>query len=470
VDGDPRRLTDKFTSCCITEGTGTRANCRRVPALAALLLIHCAAATAGTWAISQKIPLGTQIVRILPDPQGTLVYAIDSKNSNLLCVDLPSGSVRKTLYVGEDPTDFDIDETGGVLYVANKGPGTGLPGSWRIGVVALTNQTLVNSYITSVDAVNVTSGKAGRLYYNSGFDYLNGGDVHALNTETGADLGSFGVIKTKMVIFTNKALLFGQYTYTGNLGAMGAFNVSDDTITLTDSIDYSPYPYGWDYDNYSLSGDNKFLAYGEILFNPTNFTDQIGQFPEQVYALNHDGSVAFGQTSIWDTTTFAAHGNATQIVPMPFSTTIMAFDDKQTVLYAFNTADQCLYSMEPCTQNGIPFRWLTSFGLGTNDAVESQDPDQDGFTNLQEWLLDSNPTIPTPAFLIQWIPAYDVMAGKTSPRRWYGLQRSATVGFGAGYTAYEAQGTGTNLVFDVTADVLVHQFPWAFYRLQPHVY
>ena len=441
---------------------------RATPMLVGFLLISCVVANGATWAISQKIPLGTGVVRILPDPHRPWVYAIDRQNSEILFVNLQTGSVQNEIYVGKDPTDCDIDATGNFLYIANKGPGTGLPGSWRIGVVALTNQALVTSYTPSVEAVNVTAGRSGLLYYNAGFDLWNGGDAHSLNTDTGTDLGSFAGVKTRMVISADKKRLFGQYIYEGNLGAMGDFDVSSNQINLVDSIDYSPYPYGWDYDNYSISGDSHYLAYGEVLFNPTNFTDQIGQFQEQVFALNYDGTVAFGQTSIWDTTTFSIHGNATQITSMPFATTIMAFDSQTNALYAFNSTDNSLYIIEQTTMHGIPFRWLARYGLGTNDTVEAQDPDNDGLNNLQEWVQDSNPTNPTPAIRLEWMSAPHLNVQNTSAARWYELQQTTNLLSTNWQVVSQLQGSGSNLVFDVTADRSLHTI--AFYRLRPKVY
>jgi DNA-binding beta-propeller fold protein YncE len=435
---------------------------------AGILLAGCGAATGATWTISQKLPLGTNVVRILPDPNRPWVYAINRVGSEILFVDLQTASLRRSIYVGKDPSDFDIDSTGNLLYIANKGPGTGLPGSWRIGVVELTNQTLVTSYLTSVVAENVTAGRHGRLYYNSGFDNWNGGDAHSLNTDTGVDLGSFAVIKTHMAIFSEKTHLFGQYTYYGNLGAMGNFDVSSDNIALSDTQYYSPYPYGWDYDNYSLSGDNHYLAYGRILFNPTNFSDQIGLFPEQVYALNGDGTVAFGLASIWDTTTFPIHGDAARITAMPFATTVMAFESRKNVLYAFNPGDDSLCAIEQTTTHGIPFRWLSCYGLSTNDSVEAQDPDGDGYTNLEEWLLDSNPTNQTPRFRLEWDARFQVRVWNTSPLRWYELQRRTNLLAATWQPTAKQQGSGSNLVFDVSADR--NLFPSAFYRIRPTVY
>jgi hypothetical protein len=435
-----------------------------------LLLIVNVAARGASWAVSRNIPLGVSVTRVAADPHRPWVYAIDRQDSNILFINLTTGTVGKTLYVGQDPSDCDIDSSGNFLYVANKGSGTGLPGSWRIGVIALSNQTLVTSYITSVVAEHVTAGRAGILYYNAGYLW-NSGDAHALDTTTGTDWGTFAIVKTRMVILSNKSRLFGQYTYTGNLGAMGDFDVSTNPITLVDSIEYSIYPYGWDYDNYSLSGNDQYLAYGQILFNSTNFMDQIGLFQEQVYALNYDASIAFGQTGIWDTTTFPIHGDATMITNMPFASTIMTFDSGTNVLYAFNSTNNSLCVIEPSTSNGIPLRWLQQHGLGTNDSVETQDPDHDGYTNLQEWLLGSDPTnsaSPATAFQLQWLAGSHLAVQATSPARWYELQRTYDLVSSPWQPVSVLEGTGSNLVFDVTTDM--SQQKKAFYRLRPKVY
>ena len=128
-----------------------------------LLLIVNVAARGASWAVSRNIPLGVSVTRVAADPHRPWVYAIDRQDSNILFINLTTGTVGKTLYVGQDPSDCDIDSSGNFLYVANSGPGTGLPGSWRIGVVTLSNQALVTSYVIPVVAENVTAGRAGTL-------------------------------------------------------------------------------------------------------------------------------------------------------------------------------------------------------------------------------------------------------------------------------------------------------------------
>lgn len=436
--------------------------------LTCVAVFLCRSAMGSTWSVSGKIALGTAVVRVMADPHRPCVYAIDRANSDILFIDPATQSVIKKIYVGQDPTDLDIDSTGDFLYIANKGPGTGAPGSDRIAVINLNTQTKTTSYILPAKAVNVTAGRNGRLYYNSGYDLWNSGDAHTLNTATGSDLGSFAGIKSRMVISSDKTRLYGQYIYDGNLGQMGVWDVSGDQAKLVDSLRYSPYPYGWDYDNYCLSGNDHRLVYGPVLFNASNLLDQIGLFREQIYALNYDGSVAFGANSIWDSTTFELHGDATKITNLPFATTIMTFDNNAGVLYAFNSSDNSLYVIEQTTTHGIAHRWLAKYGLSTNDTVETQDFDNDGLTTLQECILDSNPTNSTPSFTIQILPDGCLSVSDTSASRRYELQRTDNLVSGSWETISEIQGSGSNLLITVTEDISLH--PLGLYRLRAKIY
>ncbi|HTS19428.1 MAG TPA: BACON domain-containing carbohydrate-binding protein [Verrucomicrobiae bacterium] len=320
--------------------------------LAFLLGAHTC--TAAAWQIETSIALGSSnVVQVLADPARPYVYAIDRGNSQVLFIDLNAGVVSKRLYVGQDPTSCDIDATTNSLYVANKSVGTGLPGSYQIAVVDLGTQTKTTAYVIAtdyinsslVDAVNVTAGRQGRLYYNSGNDIWNYGAVGSIDTTSGTDLGIFNAIKTRMVISSDKTRLYGQHIYEGNLGEMGVFDVSTDSNQLVDHLEYPPYGsnYGWGPDNYCLSGDNQYLAFGDIYFDATNLSMQYGVFDEYIYALNYEGTVAFGESAIWDTTSFAVNGAATKIQDLPFTTTVMTYDYAHDLLYAMNPADSKLY-------------------------------------------------------------------------------------------------------------------------------
>ena len=305
---------------------------------------------------SSKIPLGVNIVQIQDDPSRFAVYAIDSDHGQILFVDTRSLSVTKSLSVGQNPTSCDIDESGNTMYVANRGSGT--PSTYRISLVDLDTQTVVTNLVIPGGylPVNVVAGRQGRLYYNSGYAVWNDGLGRALDADTGDDLGAIASIKTMMLTSPDKSRLYGQYVYTPNLGQMGVWDISTDAITQTDSRRYSPYSdnYGWAYDNYSMSDDGRYLAYGPSLFSSTNLACQYGVFPEAVYALSFDGSRAYGATSVWDTTTFATLGAAVATQPMPFSCNVMRVDRKDGLLYAFNHSDLSLYILG--STNGISER------------------------------------------------------------------------------------------------------------------
>lgn len=409
------------------------------------------------------------MVRVLPGTVRPEIYAVDRANSQILFIRLSDRSIQK-LYVGKDPTDLDLDPSGRILYVSNKGPGTGAPGSDRISVVNLDGDTPAQtaSWIMPVVAQFVTAGRPGRIYFNAGIDNWNFGDAHAVDSQSGADLGTFALIKTRMVISSDKTRLYGQYVYEGNLGEMGVFDVSGDTIRLIDRLRYPPYlqNYGWGVDNYCISANDRVLGYGPVLFNATNLVDQIGILPEQVGALNSDGTVAFGQSKIWDTTTFPIRGDATAIGSLPFTTTVMAYDRVTDRLFAFNVGDNSIHIVTKVTAHGIPLPWLTSYGLPTDDAAENADSDSDGYTNLQEWNLDSNPKQTTEPLRLDVTGLGRFRVSSSVASRQYTLE-IADSAFRNWATLSSKVGDGQPLEFNVDQAVILNGATFLRVRVNP---
>src|SRR5262249_28404271 len=124
--------------------------------------------------------------------------------------------------------------------------------------------------------------------------------------------------------------------------------------------------------------------------------------------------------------------------------------------------------IEQTTAHGIPFSWLTYYGLPTNDGVETLDLDGDGYTTLQEWLLDTNPTNAAPGLTLTMGANLTVTVQSTSPRRTYELQRTTALAPPTWQVLGQLQGTGGDLVFDVSASR--SQYPKAFYRVRPKLY
>ena len=365
---------------------------------------------AALWRSTASISMGTNTVTALRhDPDRPFVYALDRENHQVLFISLEEFRVAHRLYVGKRPSSLDIDATGRFLYVGNEGVGTGLPGSFQIAEIDLENQAKLRHFTVSAGLIhnsplraeNVTCGREGIVYFNSGYHVWNSGYAGAIDTTTGEDEGGMPAIKSPMVISSDKNTLYGQYIYTGNLGEMGAFDVTLPTAVAVDSFRYSPYPYGWDYDNYSLSADDQKLVLGYVLFNAKTLADQLGLFPEMIYALNYDGSVAFGSAAIWDTSSFSINGDATRLQDQPVQSKIMRYDPARGVLWAANLTGTSIHSIEPCSQGGIPFRWLRKFGLETANIIETMDTDADGYTLWQEWALDEDPGKPTVPYRLE---------------------------------------------------------------------
>ena len=400
------------------------------------------------WKATERTELENQIVWFVVDVARTRVYALDRANSYLLIASLNEHRVIKKVYVGKDPSDADIDPSGKLLYIANKGPGTGAPGSNRIGVVDLETLEPVASWILPSAIENLSAGREGRLYYNSGFD-ASYGLAYSVDSQNGNVLEHIGYIKTRMVISRDKLRLYGQRIYDGNLGEMGVFNVSADPVSLIGQLGYpgygNSYGWGWPYfNNYSLSGNDKLLGFGSVIFNATNLVDQIGLLPEHVFALNYDGSIAFGEFGIWNTLTFKEHGDPARIGDMPFPSRIMRFSVEDNTLYAFNPLDRSIHRVEEVTPGGVPLRWLRTHGLSSTNGVELSDPDNDGLNVLQEWIMNSDPNAASEPLRIR-LSGRDLVAERTSPGRSYTIEQSEDLRSGWTRIA-QRQGTGTNLV------------------------
>jgi hypothetical protein len=334
------------------------------------------------WAVRDSIPLDAVIVDLVKDPARPFLYAVNRTGSEVLFIDLELKTI-KSIYVGKLPTGLAMNEAGDKLYVANTGPGTGTPGGYQIAVVDLNTQTKTHHFLTSQQPVNLAMGAGQRLYYNrgtweNGNIHNSGGNLGVINlaTETEVTPASYYQIKSRMVMNPAKTKLYGQYVYDGNLGEMGVFDVETTTVFKLDRHPYSPYPYGWDYNNYSISGDGKRLAYGKVLFNANNLVIQYGVFSELIQGLNHDGSVAFGTNSIWDTTTFGSTGNATKLLQHGLASPLMHYDNAGKRLYAFTPNDYSIKILD--TVEPVP---------------AASDTDKDGLSDAEEATLGTDPTL-----------------------------------------------------------------------------
>jgi hypothetical protein len=333
------------------------------------------------WGITDSIPLDAIIVDLIKDPTRPYLYALNRTDSKVLFIDLELKTISE-LYVGKLPTSLALNASNDKLYVANAGTGSGTSGGYQIAVVDIATKTKSHHFLTNYQPINLVIGNNDRLYYNNGaWDFGNthstSGSTGVINLNTEAELGGIGSyrIKSHMVMNDDKTKLYGQYTYTGNLGEMGVFDIETDTIFKLDDHPYSPYPYGWDYNNLSISSNGNRLAYGYVLFNADNLLIQYGVFQELIYALNQDGAIAFGGDYIWDTSSFASTGEATALLNHNLDAKVMFYDSDEQALYAFSPNDYSVKVLTIATETEFPV-----------------DEDEDGLDIDQETAHGTDPT------------------------------------------------------------------------------
>lgn len=142
-------------------------------------------------------------------------------------------------------------------------------------------------------------------------------------------------------------------------------------------------------------------------------------------------------------------GDATKVAQLPFPLNVDHFDHRNSRLYAFNPADNAVYLIEPTTPHGIPHGWLTAHNLSTADAVEAEDDDKDGYSNLQEWIVDSEPNQTTVPLRVALAGESGLVVNGTSSARSYTLQSTEQLPASGWGTVSSQRGSGGDLTFPV---------------------
>ena len=161
------------------------------PILASLCLAAAAALLQPTTTHAQSgILLKTFNVKagkLLLDPKRPRLYATLPLDNSLAVIDTNTNTVTSTFFIGSSPADLAISPDGTRLYVANRGST-----SAAIGVVDLTNLTVLPSLPAPFAPATVASGLDNRLYVlTSGYGF-SGGGIAQIDATTGVNQTTFG--------------------------------------------------------------------------------------------------------------------------------------------------------------------------------------------------------------------------------------------------------------------------------------
>jgi hypothetical protein len=277
------------------------------------------------------INVASQIQKLMADPTRPYLYGIDKVNNSLHFINISTGAVDKTIYVGSSPVDCDINLEGTTLYVANFG-------SSEIAMVDLASQTLAGTILVDTSA-GTWSGNPYKVACTAGdtlaftsMDQWN--DVTLVNALTGGTLNVTGSIYEPDLAASPD----GTRVYAGESGisteTLYRFDLVSGQLTQTDTSAGLP---GFTSATTLASKNGLYVFYSGMKFLANNLKSVLGTFSEAIYAINSDGSLAIGANHMFNGTTFAA----TRTTPISTSTMAVSPDDK--TLYLYDTATSRIY-------------------------------------------------------------------------------------------------------------------------------
>lgn len=272
------------------------------------------------------IDAATQVEKMVYDSKRNFIYAIDRVNSNLLFINVSTQKSEKTIYIGKTPTDLDIDATGDTLYVANFG-------STEIAAVDLKTQAKVRSLYVKTNPYQIECGVRGQLVYAEQDQWCL---IALINTDTGAQIFATGenYYYPDIEMSSN-----GKSIYIGESGSSGSkayrVDIVNNQLVQVDQI--PGYGYGYSSRKILLSGDGKYIVYAGIRILASNLSSQTGNYSETIYGLNSSGSLAFGETKIYNGDQFSIRRN------MPVTSRVMVTSPDDTKLYIYDTKTSRIY-------------------------------------------------------------------------------------------------------------------------------
>ena len=281
-----------------------------------------------------SIYLGTQVQKMIVDPNRPFIYAVDRFNNSLLFIDTDQGMLTKTIAVDSNPSDLDISLDGEKLYIANFG-------STQIDVVDLNTQEIDFSFMVDPDVdfwggnpYRITLLTDNRLAYTSE-DQWN--SIKIVDATTGVHI----VVSDNIYqanLFTDLA---GSVLYVGESGNTGSkvtkYDVSANTFN---EVEQSTSGSAWDR-NCFITKNGEFIFFKKQKLLASNLQSSLGSFSSEIFAANKDGSIALGEEQYYNGSNFSILGF------LPIASKIMAADPNDDIFYIYNYATSSIVVFTP---------------------------------------------------------------------------------------------------------------------------
>lgn len=290
----------------------------------------------GAGGAGDSIAIGRTLINLVPDPNRPYLYALDTAANAFVFINLETGDVSD-VFVGSSPVDMDFSEDGAEMFVANFG-------STEIAVVDLDLQEVGRSFYVDTsrgtwegNPYRIAAMAGNTLVFTSEDQWC---DLKLVNAVNGAHIYATGSLYQPDL----KASSDGTKLYIAEYGSTGSsLHRYDLSAGMLTPMDESSTDAGYGSRLVVMSGDGEYVFYGRRKLRAANLQNVLGELSENVYATNHDGSIAIGGTNVFDSTTFRV------LAPLPFATTVLAMAPDSSAVYLYDATQQRIqiYHLSP---------------------------------------------------------------------------------------------------------------------------
>jgi hypothetical protein len=276
--------------------------------------------TSGVYSFSvpvelQVIPL--EITKMVADLERPYIYALQGRSggtslSSVLFINTETGRIEKTLPIGSNLVDVDINYAEGRLYLADWGTDV-------THVVDLKTQLALEPLHLGTDVYKINSRRPGRIITEGLDQWIN---VNIVDSLTGTLVKAAWLREGDGEIDPK-----GEFYYHCDNNISNAhitkYRISDDSFEqLKASLEH---PYGSR--NLLLSPDGSRLFWRGYVYDAD--LNELGSLQEEIHATTLHGELAFSESKVFNT------ANGRVLTNLPFSSTIMAISGDQRLLFAF---------------------------------------------------------------------------------------------------------------------------------------
>jgi hypothetical protein len=285
------------------------------------------------------VPLaGRVVVKLVADGARPKMYALNRGNGissgSLLALNPTNGQLLAEIALGLSPTDMAMTSAGDSMFVVNTGSRTLMKVDLTSFSVAATRSISTPNTYDPNNPLYLGVGSSNVVYFTDGgwspgiytFDFQSGTNLSLFDDDNGT--GGLVVTRNGKTLYTWRQYGWGA----GNVNSwVTRFNAENPAIVPLESSFVS-----WRRDPLDtpilLNMAETLVFNKQQAFVATNVNVLVQEFPENIYAITRDGSIAFGSSRVFLSAT------ALQLITLDFSSTVQSLSGNQQSLFRYRAS------------------------------------------------------------------------------------------------------------------------------------